>query len=104
VQQVGLVGRDAHEGVRGAGRGDGALVAVEAAVMADLEDEGAVAVILAALDADAAGDALGLVNEVLVVGVLDEAAPDGAGGQRWFSAPSSSPTRLSSKKPKQSSQ
>src|SRR5512146_2013247 len=56
-EQVGLGGRHAAERVTGADFGDGALVAVYAAVVADLQEERAVAEPDAALDAFGAADA-----------------------------------------------
>ena len=80
LQQIRLVGRHAAEGVAGADLGDGAFVAVHAAVVPHLQEERAVAEAVAALDALGAADAEPLVNRVFVIGVLDVGALDGGGG------------------------
>ena len=82
LEQVGAVGGHAPPRVGGAVARDRALVAVEAAVVPHLELERAVAEGRAALDALAAADAERLVDQVLVVGVLHERAPDRPGRGR----------------------
>ena len=77
LQQVGMIGRHAAEGVAGADLGDRAFVAVHAAVVPHLQEERAVAEAVAALDTLGAADAELLVNRVFVIGVLDVGALDG---------------------------
>ena len=80
LEQIRLVRRDTAEGVGWANFGDGALVAIDAAVVADLEEERAVAETVAAFDALRASDAQVFINLVFVVRVLHECALDGRGG------------------------
>ena len=82
LQDIRMAHRHAAEGVPRAGAGDGALVAVDAAVVPDLEEERAVAETDASLDALSAADAEMLFNGVLVVGVFDVGALDGGGGAK----------------------
>ena len=69
----------AAERVAGTGARDGAFVAADAAVVADLQEEGAVAETVAAFDALGAADAQLFVNRVFVIRVFDEGALDGTG-------------------------
>jgi hypothetical protein len=71
---------DAFPGISGALAGDGTIVAIQAAIMADLEVKGGVAKHLACLDADGAPDAFVLLDVVFPIGVLDKQALDGPGG------------------------
>ena len=80
LEQIRLARGDAAEGVGRAGAGNGALVAMHAAVMADLQEERAVAETITAFDAFGAPDAERLVNRVFVIGVFDERAFDSGGG------------------------
>jgi len=75
-----MAGRHAAEGVPRAGFRDGAFVAVETAVVANLEEKGAVAEAVASLGASGATDAKLLIDGVFVIRVLDEGAFDGGGG------------------------
>ena len=94
LEQIRLLGRHAAERVSGAGAGDGALVAMDAAVMADLEEERAVAETVAALDALRAADAELLVNCVFVIRVFDKSAFDGGGGTKLILGGSGQRVRL----------
>ena len=80
LQQIGLIGRHPAEGVAGANLGNGAFVAVDAAVVPHLQEERAVAETVTALDAFGAANAQPLVNGVFVVGILDVSPLDGGGG------------------------
>ena len=80
LQQVGMGRRHPPERIARADLRDSALVAVYAAVVADLEEEGAVAEPVAAFDALGAADAEFFVYGVFVIRILDKAAPDSAGG------------------------
>lgn len=72
-----MSGRHAAERVARADFGNGAFVAIDAAVVADLKKERAVAEPVAALDAFGAPDAQLLVDRVFVIGVFDIAPLDG---------------------------
>jgi hypothetical protein len=74
-----MIHRHAAEGLAGTGAGDGALVAVEAAIMADLQEKRAVAEAVAALDTFGATDAKLFVNTILIIRVFDVGALDGGG-------------------------
>ena len=78
-KQVRIPGGDTAERVAGADPGDGAFVAVEATIMAHLEEERTVAEPVASFDAFGAADAKLFVNRVFEVGVLDERTFDGGG-------------------------
>ena len=78
-EQVGLARGYAAEGVGRTGAGDGALVAMHAAVVADLQEQRTVAEAVAALDAFGATDAKILVDRVFVIRIFDEGAFDGDG-------------------------
>lgn len=80
LQQVGLAGRYAAEGVPGADFGDRALVAVQATIVPHLQEQRAIAKSVAALDAFGATNAQPLVNSIFVIGVFDVSPFDGRGG------------------------
>jgi len=82
LQQIRLARGHATESVARTGAGDGALIAMDAAVVTDLQEERAVSKTVAALDTFRAADAQLLVNGVFVVGVFDERAFDGGGGAK----------------------
>lgn len=69
-EDIRLAGWHAFDGLGRAGPGDGAIVAVDAAVMAYLEEEGTVAKKDASFDTFRAADAQFFVNGVLVIRVL----------------------------------
>jgi len=75
------------DGVGGAHAGDGALVAVDAEVVHDLQVEGAISEGSAALYAFGAAHAELLIDDIFEVGFFDELAGDGrSGAQLVFAA------------------
>lgn len=80
LDQIGLFRRGADKGFGGAGFGDGADGAVEAAVVKDLEIHRAVAEGGAAFAAFGAADAFFHIDVVFVIDVFDVGAADGLGG------------------------
>jgi len=78
-EQVRLASGHTPERITGAHLRNSALVAVNATIVAHLEEERAVAEPVTALNALRASDAQLLVNGVLEVGVLDVTAPDRGG-------------------------
>ena len=79
LQQIRLGRRHAAEGIRWTSAGNGAFVAMDAAVVTDLQEERAVAETIASLDAFCAADAKALINRVFVIRVFDERALNGGG-------------------------
>jgi len=71
---------DAAKGITGTDFRDRAFVAVNAAIMADLQEKRAVAESVAAFDTFGATDAELLVNGVLIVRIVDVGPLDGRGG------------------------
>lgn len=79
LEQIRLLGRHPAKGVSRTCAGYGALVAVNTAVVANLQKERAVPETIAAFNTLRTADAELLINLVLVVRVFDERALDGAG-------------------------
>jgi len=79
LQQVRLARGHASKCIPGANLRDGAFIAIDASVVAHLEEKGAVTKPVAALDAFGATDAEPLINDVFVIGVFDEGALDCGG-------------------------
>ena len=69
-----MIGGDAPEGVAGTDLGNGALVAIEATIVAHLQKKGAITKPVATFDTFGAADAKLFVDGVFVVGIFDEAA------------------------------
>jgi hypothetical protein len=78
-EQVGMAGGHATEGIAGTDPGDGAFVAIKAAVVPHLEEERTIAKAIAAFDAFGTANTQALINRVLVIGVFDKSALDGRG-------------------------
>ncbi len=79
-EEIRVVGRNAFEGLGRTGRGNRTLIAVDAAVVPDLQEQRAVTKGIAAFDAFAASVAKGLVDLVFVVRIFDVFTQDRAGG------------------------
>src|SRR5580765_1873376 len=80
LQEIRVLARDAPKGIAGTDFGNGAFVAIEAAVVADLEEKRAVAEAVAPFHTLGATDAELLINVVLIIGILNESPLDGGGG------------------------
>ena len=76
LEQIGLARGHAAEGLGRTGARYGAFVAMHATVVADLEEQRAVAETIATLDTLRAADAERLVNLVFVIRIFDERAFD----------------------------
>jgi len=74
-----MAGGDSDKGVARTNPGNGAFVAIDAAIVAHLEEKRAVAKTIAALDTFGTPDAEPLVNRVFVIGILNVGALDGGG-------------------------
>ena len=79
LEQIGLARGHAAEGLGRTGARYGAFVAMHATVVADLEEQRAVAETIATLDTLRAADAERLVNLVFVIRIFDERAFDRSG-------------------------
>ncbi len=80
LEDIGLFRGDSGNRVGGALGCDRALVALDAQLLVDLEEEGAVAVIGAALDASGTSDAQIGIDDVLVVIIFDPFTNESGGG------------------------
>lgn len=76
MEDVGIVSGNALKGMRGTLDRNGALVAVEATIMPDLQVERAIAKLNAATDALAAADAERLINRIFVIRILQSLSLD----------------------------